>query len=344
MAWVNEATLNWTPAGGEQLVFFSPIVDISGEQNVYLTDQDVVFKKYNIDTNIYTTLANLNYSSVGVTGTNPLRFNRTLAVSPDGTKIACLSDGQMYPGTALQRTGGGRRVEIYNIAGNSWAASKQTDFLINTYTTYGRALVWVDEDTLWVWCVEGYSSASQVNVWLFAGKCVKYTISTDTWTPYTNTFWILGRADTAPYEWFGYASPTAIKADGSVVWLGAAGSTTTSGGASTYSSYTVATDAYAGTTLNIDPSTSIFCHTYDRDKLWFFRVLTTCRQGYVLISDGSLNYDAVEENTSRDTGYGRLFGVSDALTYFIARARLNAPQLMSTPATPITFIPKVFII
>ncbi|GAH74535.1 unnamed protein product, partial [marine sediment metagenome] len=120
--WRDEKALPFATTGQ---IFFSPII---GDE-VYVIDQGYHFYKYNLATRSWTELTSPNYGSdVDSRG----RFFRTLAVSPDGTKLACCSEGKWSTYAEPDyRTGGGRRVEIYNIAGNSWSASKQTDFSID---------------------------------------------------------------------------------------------------------------------------------------------------------------------------------------------------------------------
>ncbi|MBA7545851.1 hypothetical protein ES705_38229 [subsurface metagenome] len=163
---------------------------------------------------------------------------------------------------------------------------------------------------------------------MFRGKCVKYVISSDTWTQYTNYLFILGHHATVGPTWYGRASCAAIKADGSVVYLGATGGAEETANYWTYGKYTVATDTYAArsalTTLSDE-----FIYAYDKDKLWYYEAGGTCQQGYVDTADDSENDDQFTENTDRDAGYGLYCGIKDDLSRIIAHARAAAPELIS---------------
>jgi len=314
MPWVAEVAIPFTPRG---TVFLSTVIG----NDVYAIDQGYNLQKYDIDGDSWTALTGPSYS----VDTAALPWTvRTLALSPDGTKFAIVSQGAKYWGGTqdVQRCGGGLRVEIYNIAGDSWSASKEIDFTISTYPAYAQALAWADEDTLWVWCVQGYSTVAVGNERIFIGKCAKYTISTDTWASYTNTFYIFSRV-TATQVWQALSRGAAIKDDGSVVYLGPS-----RGNEYQWEKYTIATDAYSiGGALNT--LADEFCYAYDSNKLWFFDAGDTCRQGYVSAEDDSENVDRFPENTTRDTGYGSIIGVREDASLIIAVAKSSAPELMS---------------
>lgn len=344
MAWIDEVALPFVPDGQ---VFFSPILNKESSAadpgDVFVIDQgNTNFYKYNVGTQTWTALTPPTYTS---SAPSRPHFNRTLAISPDGRKLACCSHGTYYTGGAFAsyRIGGGRRHEIYDIASDTWTTCLPPDFQIGGYVVYTRAVVWEDDDTLWIWCTQAYASASLgPNDKRFYGKCAKYTPSTDSWTVYTTTFYILGRGQ---IDFHGYASPAAIKADGSVIYLGATGGTPPANAASDYRwcRYTVATDSYVHSDLA--PTSDEFCYTYDKDKLWYMELGGTCQPGYVDVSDNSQNDDIFIENTDRDTGYGKYLGIADSLVKIIADARAAAPELMSeaTGAPDVTTNPAMAI-
>lgn len=323
MAWVFEEPLPFTPTGR---IFFSPILN----DVIYVIDQGTQFWKYNIVSHQWTLLASPTY---GCTVASQIHFNRTLAVSPDGTRLACISEGSLYGAGAPEqrRTGGGRRVEFYTIATNTWTASQQTTFLINGRTTYARALVWENDDTLWVWCVEGYANGATGNVWDFYGKCVRYVPSTDTWTPFDWPTLLLRRFNVGyPWTWYGLPRGAAIKNDGSEVYVGCAYYDMY------WKKYTVATNTYSAL-FSLNP-TDLFCYIYDRTRLWFFTAGSTCQQGYLNTADDTLHYDQFTENIQRTAGYGGYGGVrSGASPAITAHARATPPELMSEGS----FIPLV---
>lgn len=305
MPWKNEIALPFTPTGK---IFFSPIIG----NEVYIIDQGANFYKYNLQAMTYTQLTSPLYSS---TVASRPRFFRTLAISPDGTKLACCSEGVWGShGTPAYNTGGGRRVEIYNIATNSWVASKQTDFLFSLVTPVTRSIVWEDNDTLWVWCIRWYRTASGWEI-----RCVKYVISTDTWTAYSGSF----QDSATGYNGVNCGWSAAIRDDPKVIYGGSTGIIYYE-----YTKYDVATDTYLQIALS--PLTDGFCHTYDRDKIWYYEAGGTCQQGYIAVSDDSEHDDRFIENTDRDAGYGYYVGIADNVRGIIALARASAPELMST--------------
>lgn len=306
--WRDEAALPFSPTGQ---IFFSPII---GDE-VYVIDQGYHFYKYNLKTREWTELASPNYGSDAASRS---RFFRTLAISPDGTKLACSSEGEWSTSgfSTEWKTGGGRRVEIYDIDGDNWTASKQTDFLIEGEWVATRALVWEDNDTLWVWCIKHVRTASGWGI-----KCAKYVIATDTWTAYTGSFQDIGTAYNGLHCGNGGA---AIKADKSIIYGGGTGSVDYQ-----YTKYTIATDDYSHTNLGV--LSYLFVHAYDRDKIWYYDETETCQQGYVDIEDDSHD-DQFPENPDRDAEYGKYCGIRDDLRRIIAHARISedgGTELMS---------------
>jgi len=334
MDWISQTQLPFTPDGQ---IFFSPITG----KEVYIIDQgNTNFYKYNLESRAYTQLTPPTYSYEKAS-TLP-HFNRTLAISPDGSTLACISEGWGgfksigYHNGGYKLTGGGRRIEFYNIAGDNWSASKQIDCVVNNLPTLARALVWEDDDTLWVWCVEYTSSVYQTNSNQFRGKCVKYTISTDTWIAYTNTFLIMRRGTYYGGGGFtGYCSNSSIKADNSVVYLGGAFTDYN------WEKYTIATDTYAY--QNYLPGLPRFIFVYDRDKLWYYEYAGTCQQGYVSTIDDSQNDDQFAENTDRTALYGKYVGIADDLAAIIAHARSIPPELMLAWPPQVTTDPALWI-
>lgn len=332
VVWRDEAPLPFTPDGQ---IFFSSIIG----NEVYVIDQGYHFYKYNLKTRVWTELTSPNYGGTSATWDNdPTKFggfNRTLAISPDGKKLACCSEGVYYTGGSFStpRNIGGMRIEIYTIATNSWSASKQVDFNINDQQARTRAIVWEDNDILWVWCCQRYSTSYQTNLYIGWGKCVKYTISIDTWTPYTTSYVAIGRFTGTGLTRYGAQSCAAIKADKSEVYIGAAGGGVNPPGYTVYHAsdrrwcrYIVADDEYWHADIYVYDK---FCFAYDRDKLWYYGAGDDCRQGYIDTADNSANDDQFEENTDRDAGYGQYCGISDDLLIIIAHARSPAPESMS---------------
>ena len=309
MSWISDVAVPFTITG---TLYFSPI--INGE--VYVIDQGSNFYKYNLATREWTELASPAYGVVGRSD----RFFRTLALSPDGTTLACTSDGKWqvkagYP--ANVKTGGGSRIEFYDIVGGTWSASKATDFYFGLADNraYVRSMVWEDDDTLWVWVIQGYRSASGWQI-----QCVKYVKSTDTWTKYASSF-----QDTSIYS-YGINcgnGGSAIKADKSVVYGGRTGPYSSY----LYTKYTIATDLYAH--HGLVTLTDEFCHIYDRDKLWFYEAAGTGQQGYIDVEDDAEHDDQFTENTDVEAGYGAHAGVSDDLLEIIVYAKSTPPELMS---------------
>jgi len=218
MAWVAE-TANpeaWNVA------CFSNIVYESGHWVVYVGGDVVVkFYRYNLDTNAWTELTD-----------PPAAFYNQLAVSPDGTKVV---------GHAVN----GDRLYIYNISSPGWTTSSVCPAMPETDTPRIQSMAWADSDT--VWCQIRAHTGTEWRV-----KFYKYTVSTDTWTQYTNYRVVV----------YGNSLGTCISTDGTKLYAGQCGTSYR------YSTkYTIATDTYAaGPTL---PLTYYFCYQASRNKLWF---------------------------------------------------------------------------
>ena len=290
MAWKNEAALPFTITAN---LHFSPILTEAGDSVVYLMDEGTNFYKYNLDTHIYTQLTAPNNSAANCSS--------QVTVSPDGLKLTTLTDRQGEAGN-----NSAHRVEVYTIATDTWVASALTPSFGGER---GRvnSLAWEDNDILWVWARE-LSGTNTV-------KCLKYVISTDTWTAFANSL-------SAPTitNVFG----AAIKADKSVVYGGHIGAAV-----DYYAKYTIATDTYGTTEVDA----RLFQSVYDRDKLWYTRN-SNGRQGYVDTADDSQNDDKFTENTDRDQiGF---FGVKDDGTQIIAYALTSSPFVMSLSSAEVT--------
>lgn len=277
LAWNNETALPFAITAN---LHFSPIVaDI-----VYMMDEGTNFYKYNLNTKVYTQLTAPNYSGINC--------STHLAISPNGLKLSTLTDRDGAPGN-----NSATRVEVYTIATDTWVASAQTT--IDGVLARPNSVVWEDNDILRIWTRE---ISGTVTV-----KCLKYVISTTTWTEGSN------KLTPTVSNVFG----AAINSAKTVVYGGHVGAST-----SFYAKYTIATDTY-GTT---EVAARIFQSVYDRDKLWYTRS-TNGRQGYIDTSNDSQHDDQFVENTDRDFSY--FFGVNDGGTKIIAYALNTTPWVMS---------------
>lgn len=274
-------------------LFFSPLVKNAFDQfEVYVIDRGTNFWKYNLKTKQWTELASPTYE-LATQGS----FDRSLALSPDGSKLVCISEG-----AANYR--GGSRVEIYTIAADTWAASPQTPD-ISASASVVQGLVWEDEDTIWAWASRATTSAKTYC------KCIKYTVSTTTWTQYATV-----------NSGLTYCQPTGAGqlADKSVVFGSYIGSI-----GQDYCKYTIAGDSYAAGSIT---SGRAFALAADRNSLWYFDT-TSYRQGYLQISNETEHDNIFAANPDRDANQGIRFGVNDDWGSIIAQARDNAPRVMS---------------
>ena len=286
--WIVERGLPFVPV---REIFFSPIVG----STVYVIDDGQNFQKYNLATDTWTALTGPDFAGGG--GSTIINCYRTLALSPNGTKLACPSDGRTAP-SGIFKTGGGRRIEIYNISGDSWTASTTLPHITGTIFGLARSVVWENEDVLWVWAVRQNGTATG-----WKGKCIKYVISTDTFTVYTNL------TDSADGDDNWGRGGAAQRNDNTIVYMGGIGTNGTDRNANNeYVKYTIATDTYT-TVANDD---AIFAHAYDRDKLWYIND-TNEQMGYIDISDDSENDNQVAVNPRRTAGFSDHFGVEDSL-------------------------------
>ena len=299
--WIVERGLPFVRVGQ---IFFSPIVG----STVYVIDQAQNFQKYNLATDTYTALTGPNYH-----GGNSQSINcyRTLALSPNGTKLACPSNGIEAPSGSF-KTSGGQRIEIYNISGDSWSASTTLPVIDGTVPGLARSVVWENEDVLWVWAIKRNGTSSG-----WTGKCIKYTISTDTFTVFTNTIEPASNYADDDDNWG--RGGAAQKNDNTIVYMGGIGTSGTGRDVNDgYVKYTIATDTYTRT----ENDDAIFAHAYDRDKLWYIESSTGLnneQMGYIDISDDSENDAQVAVNPRRTAGFSDHFGVEDSLAGVFSR-------------------------
>ena len=296
--WQFELGVPWTIYGQ---LFFSPILG----NIVYVIDRGKTnFWSYNLSTKTWTQLSNVGYvTATGGSGWGEI--DRALAVSPDGTKLACVSD-------ATNNHRGGKRIEVYTIATDTWVASSQVqnmdDEIPTSNPTVVAGLVWADEGTIWAWAAEAKTGLKDY------ARCIKYTISGDTFTIYSA---LLNGGLT-------HSSPrsAAINAAGTIIYGTVMGATLRN-----WYKYTIATDSYAAGTILTDGYT--FAWATSRDKLWYYKD-SNIRQGYIDTADDSENHDQFTENVGRSGSQGNYFGVNDAGTIAIAYAKNTNPYCMSS--------------
>lgn len=306
IGWAFESPIPFTL---NKSVFFSPIFKTEGgEYYVYVVGQDTKFYQYNITRARWTRLSDTIYD--GGSGSPASSSSRSLALSPDGTRLACCSE--INP-----TDDGGRRIEIYNRATGLWSASSQAPDLLLASVAYLQSLVWVDDDTIWAWARRTSQGSNR-------GQCFRYVVSTDTWTTFANEI------NEAAFQGFNCA----MNADGTVIFGGGIGASNR-----TYCKYTIATDTY-------DVASSLAAGRFfvkspaDRFVLWYL-IATGDRQSYLVCSDESTHENIFPENTERD-GNRDKFAVFEE-SFCLSHARDTAPRLMSHQGTGMyRLIPKVF--
>lgn len=317
MAWRAEAAVPFAITGR---LYFSPII---GEE-IYVIDRGFNFYRYNFNSDLWTPLAPPNFGSAAA----GYWLYRSLAISPDGTRLACCSDCYMPGG--LWPTSGGRRIEIYDIATDVWTASDIMPVIDVGQRGLSRAVVWQNNDLIWIWAVRSNYTATDV-----FGKCIEYVPSTDTFTVHAQ---VANYGVGAGSAWFGNGG-AAIRADNSFVSAGG------TGGAYYYFDYNVGADVYSRRGGIIGPFWETFAHADDRNRLWFTRNANG-RQGYIDVETYAIHYDIFTENPERDAGFGVSFGVTGNLANIIAYAKNSFPRIMSAdhflptvqtdPATEVT--------
>ena len=255
----------------------------------YMLDRGLNFYKYNIDKKRWTKLAGPNFTG----------SNRCLTISPDGSKVACISDAD-------------HRLEIYDIATDTWTATAQAgNILMGAQLAVMKSLVWETDDKLWCWAKRAATNQ---------GQCISYVISTITW-------WASAAVDTGLLSQYQGRS-AAINPSGGVagiVYGGMIGATVLS-----CCKYDINADSYSY--VSAQASTN-FVWAPDRDRIWYQTVSDYC-QGYIQVSDDSLhNYVFPEENHERSGGYSNMafYGVTGCIWH----CRSTSPRIMSYIGTGI---------
>ena len=269
-AWASEGTLPETPTGN---LLFSNIISNLCYVRMYWNQ----FYSYNIATQTWTKLANMptGYFAYGY------------MIYRQG-KVYCVMDP-----TSQAPYGAGRYLGIYDIAGNSWTVSAIATTGGKTYllTTY----VFTDDDTIWVW---GYYSTEV--------RCLKYVISTNTWTAYANS------TTTAVTENAAMNDALTIVFGGKL------------NGA--YCKYTVATDTYT----EVGDIGRDFGICTDDDKLWYNAEATPWAKGYLLCNDETLHDTVLPGNTG--DALHRLFGVENGITMGLNYSKNTSPERVDSIA------------
>lgn len=217
MAWQAVADVPFVPVGA---IYFSQII----VAEFYVIDRGFNFYKCHIGTGVWTQLANPPFI-----GTN---IYRSLAYR--NGMIYCIDEG-----------GGaepfGRRISWYNPATNIWASSSQIPFNVSRFRSL-KSFCFSDDDTIWAWAKRDA---------FLRMKCVRYVISTDTWTEFANDTGVLVQNQ---------ARCAAINAAGAIVYCGEQGAATG------YGTYTIATDAYAQSAAHANFT---YCWAHDPQRLWY---------------------------------------------------------------------------
>ena len=272
--------------------FFSPIIEeVPNIWVVYVLDYtNNELWKYNLTEKGWTKL-----SSPAITVVNGYR---TLAINPLGTKLACVSADAT----------GIRLISIYTIGTNTWVNSTACPDILGTFGSL-HSIVWEDNDTIWAWATKGAVSNNGY------AKCIKYVLSTDTWTQYAND---TGLQDFVQGRCAAIRGTTIVY--GGMIGAGGAGAD------APYATYTIATDTYAF----VARQGYQYGFAYDRDKLWYHHA-TTYRQGYLDTADNSTNDNQFAENL---LGLASYYTFSDDLAYAIAKHSATPPELSSIISLP----------
>jgi len=242
--------------------YFSPIIKNEIDELIcYVIDRGANFYKYNITRKRWTKLASPTYRTDG----NYTNY-RSLALSPDGSMLACNSES-------------GRRLEIYTIATDTWVATAQAPDLIGAQTSYICSVVWETNDKLWCW-------AKRASV--DRGQCLSYIISTTTW-------WASGATETGVLASF-QGRGAAFNPSGGVAGIVYGGAIGASG--IQCCKYDINGDSYAYISATAGVN---FAFAADRDRVWYYAT-ADYRQGYIKVSDDSNNDDIFPENTERAGG------------------------------------------
>ena len=224
MAWTAVADVPFAPVSA---IYFSQIVD----GGFYMLDRGFNFYHCSINTGTWTQLANPPFI-----GTNLIR-----SLTVRNGRVYCTDEG----GAGEPN---GRRISWFTIATGIWASSSQVPGPIFNYKNI-KSFCFADDDTIWAWVKRnGFSQM----------KCVRYVISTDTWTEFVNNTGVLTRAQ---------ARGAAINAAGTIVYGSHIGAFPLS-----YGSYTIGTDTYVQTGAGPGPSWN-YVYAHDPLRLWYVSII-----------------------------------------------------------------------
>ena len=296
-SWVSEAS--WPEAWSQ--IFFSPIVVSGSQYIVYAGGYNVTkFYKYNIDADAWTELA----APPGV-------IYGAISMSPDGTKLAA----HAVNGSVLF---------IYSIAGNSWTSSAAAPSIVGVEATNLYPTVWTDNDT--IWC-----EARNANTTI--AKCLKYVVSTDTWSQYTNSI-TTGVSN---------AQAIGITPDGTTLYFGQI--------AFYYRSYkyVISTDTYS---VAVDlPSSYYFAAASDQNRLWHGADTATPGSEttrYIDLTDESVSAPS-PANSGVTAGVraanfpAGFYGTTEVIEHWDTAEPKNWSYITNPSPSP-AFMPRVFII
>lgn len=262
---------------------------------VYAIDRGTNFYLYSLTTGVWTKKAD----PVG-----PSSGNRCILVRRAG-KIYTAREN------ILQRT----KIGIYDPVGDSWSYSASCPA-----GYYLQSICFEDDDTIWAFAPKTTENGV---------KCLKYTISTDTWTEYTNSY---------SYAW----PETYLFCDGYYGGAVFCGPCETSGSANRYLKYTIATDSYE---ISANRAGTIYCCCQSSNKLWYY-MNSTKRYGYLDLSDESFHTNVYPANEDASQWYWA--GVRNDLLRIIAHAKftpaegevmsysgITSPSVTTNPATSV---------
>ena len=296
-SWVSEA--NWVEAWSS--IFFSPIVVSSDQYIVYVGGYNVAkFYKYNIDSNSWTELA-----------VPPGAIYGAIALSPNGTKLVA----HAINGSVLF---------IYTIASNSWASSAAAPAIVGAEATEIQCVVWTDNDT--IWCVVRNANGTIV-------KCLKYVVSTDAWTQYTNSITTS----------IGNAQCMGINPAGTTLYFGQI--------AFYYRSYkyVISTDTYS---VAVDlPSSYYYAFASDQNRLWHGADTATPGSEttrYIDLTDESVSApfpanSGVTAGVRAANFPAGFYGTTEVIEHWDTSEPKNWSYI-TNPSPPPAFMPRVFII
>ncbi len=286
MAWKAEAALPFPVAN---VAHFSPI----NANEVYVISRQLDFYRYHMGTKVYTALAAPPFTAPNAYRQLTFRNNMYYCLSEDPPA-----------------GGGARRITWYNPATNTWASSSQIP-LDGAQNYLLQSFCFADNDTIWAWARQGGGAP-------FRLKCVRYVISTNTWTYFLN--------DTGPLA-VGQARCAAINAAGTIVYTGTVGPV-----AGHYATYTIAGDAYAISPQHIIAGVPInYVWAADPLRLWFTRtdgLPATWQYGFLTIATLAYTDNHFIAFAGRVGGWFGRIGLLDTLAV-IDNARNTAPEIWS---------------